>query len=350
MDTEPEPNKLALLTVGDPLIALLPSGPETIDDCQELRLYTGGAELNTAVGASRLGVATAWLGRVGDDPLGRRVRRTMEREGVDTTFMVVDPVAPTSLYLREWLADGLRRPYYYRSDGAGARLRSSDWPLPWPDSIPIPTVMHVTGITSALSDSAADALQFMIKRAKHIGATISVDPNFRPTLWADKNSARALLGALVEQSDIVLLSEDDAQLLANSTEPERVVRAMTAGRARTVVFKRGERGAIAWSGGQRVQVDAYPVSRVVDPVGAGDGFNAGFLAARLNGASLADSIDCGAWCGARAVEVLGEHEGYPTADQLPSRLRRLLAAPDPVIAVGAPQRRERQSAQVICDD
>jgi 2-dehydro-3-deoxygluconokinase len=331
--TAPHPAGPLLLAVGDPLIALLPSGPETIDDCQELRMYTGGAELNTAVGASRLGVRAAWLGRVGDDPLGRRIRRTLETEGVATTLMVVDPAAPTGLYLREWLPDGLRRPYYYRSDGAGTRLDSSDWPGQWPATLPRPRIVHLTGITSALSEGASAALHSMIEQARLVGAAVSVDPNFRPALWPEPARARELLGALVQQADLVLLSEEDGQLLADSTDPDRVRRAVRAGADRVVVYKRGEQGAIAWSGDERAEVSAYPVSRMVDPVGAGDGFNAGFLAAWLNGAPLADCLHCGAWCGARAVEVIGEHDGYPTADQLPPRLRRLLvpdgAALDP---------------------
>lgn len=314
-----------MLAVGDPLIALLPSGPDTLDDCQELRLYTGGAELNTAVGASRLGVAAAWLGRVGDDPLGRRIRRTLEQEGVATSLMVVDPDAPTGLYLREWLPDGVRRPYYYRSDGAGTRLHSSDWPEHWPASLPAPTIVHLTGITSALSDGAATALHAMIEKARQVGASICLDPNFRPTLWPDQDRAREVLGVLVRQADLVLLSEEDGELLAGSDDPDRVLAAVDAGGHRAVVYKRGENGAIGWAGGQCAEVPAYPVSRTVDPVGAGDGFNAGFLAAWLNGATLADCLDCGAWCGARAVEVLGEHDGYPRADELPPRLRGLLA-------------------------
>jgi 2-dehydro-3-deoxygluconokinase len=314
-----------LLALGDPLIALLPSGPETLDDCRELRLYTGGAELNTAVGARRLGVPAAWLGRVGDDPLGRRIRHTLENEGVATDLVVVDPDAPTGLYLREWLPDGVRRPYYYRSDGAGARLHSADWPQQWPASLPVPTLVHLTGITSALSDSAAAALPFMIDRARQVGASISVDPNFRPSLWPDPDRARELLGALVRVADLVLLSEDDGQLLAGSDQPDRVMAAVDAGGHRAVVYKRGAQGAIAWSAGQRAEEPARPVTGTVDPVGAGDGFNAGFLAAWLHGAGLQECLQLGAWCGARAVEVLGEHDGYPTADGLPAGLRRLLS-------------------------
>jgi len=315
-----------LLAVGDPLIALLPSEPEAIDDCGELRLYTGGAELNTAVGVSRLGVPSAWLGRVGNDPLGRRVSRTLEREGVLLDLVVVDTEAPTGLYLREWLPDGVRRPYYYRSEGAGTRLHSSDWPVSWPAALPAPTVVHLTGITAALSESANEALQFMIERGRDAGALISVDPNYRPSLWPDPDRARELLGALVERADVVLLSEDDALLLAGSTEPERVLAALP-GRHRAVVCKRGDKGAIAWGLEGRAAVDASPISRMVDPVGAGDGFNAGFLASLMNGASLADCLRCGAWCGARAVEVLGEHDGYPMLDDLPDNLRGLLTAP-----------------------
>ena len=216
----------SLLTVGDPLVALLPKIPVTLDETEELALYVGGAELNTAIGVRRLGVAASWLGRVGDDPLGRRVVRTLDAEGVDTSLVVVDPSHATGLYLREWLPDGLRRPYYYRHDGAGARLNADDWPTPWPATVPVPTVLHVTGITAALSVTAMRAVEAMVARATGLGSLISVDPNYRSRLWPNRVVARERLRKLVSVADVVLLSEEDADLLFDTTDPDRVRRAV----------------------------------------------------------------------------------------------------------------------------
>jgi 2-dehydro-3-deoxygluconokinase len=311
----------SLLTIGDPLVALTPKLPVALDETDELTVHTGGAEVNTAVGVSRLGVSSTWLGRVGDDPLGRRVLRSLREEGVDTSLAIVDPGAPTGLYLREWLPDGLRRPYYYRHGGAGTRLSKEDWPSPWPQAVPVPAVLHVTGITTALSDTAAHAVEFMVARAAEMGCLISVDPNYRAVLWPDPAEARAALLELASAADVLLLSEDDADLLFDTTDPRLVRRAAGRLDARMVVYKRGSLGAVAWSGDEQVEVAGDEVSAEVDPVGAGDGFNAGFLAATMLGLSLADAARCGAWCGARAVERVGENSGYPTCSQLPPSLR-----------------------------
>lgn len=309
----------ALLAIGDPLVALVPEDPVALDETSHLVAHVGGAEVNTAIGVSRLGVAAAWLGRVGDDPLGRRVIRALESEGVDTSLVVVDPTAPTGLYLREWLPDGLRRPYYYRHASAGARLSADDWPTQWPTTVP--TVLHVTGITTALSATATHALRSMVAKAVALGCLISVDPNYRSRLWPDEAMARKRLRELASVSDVLLFSEEDAALLFDTTEPAQVMRAVRELGVDSAVFKRGPAGAIAWRGDERVEVEGETVTAAVDPVGAGDGFNAGFLAATMHGLGVREAARCGAWCGARAVEQVGESTGYPTLAELPADLR-----------------------------
>ncbi|HVV19314.1 MAG TPA: sugar kinase [Pseudonocardiaceae bacterium] len=318
------PTAPSLLAVGDPLVALVPTDPVTLEEATGLLPYVGGAELNTAIGVRRLGVAASWLGRVGDDPLGRRVLRALADEHVDTSLVVVDPDAPTGLYLREWLPDGVRRPYYYRHASAGTRLTEADWPTTW--SAGPPTVLHVTGITAALSASAIHAVRSMVARATALGCRISVDPNYRHRLWPDRAEARRCLDELASRSDVLLLSEEDADLLFDSTDPVRVREGARELGVDITVLKRGAAGAIAWRGDEQVVVGGAEVSAPVDPVGAGDGFDAGFLAATMCGLALADAARCGAWCGARAVERVGENAGYPTLAELPPDLRDKLAA------------------------
>ncbi len=336
----------SLLAVGDPLIALTPKLPVTIESAHELTVHTGGAEVNTAIGVSRLGVAAAWLGRVGDDPLGRRLLRTLQDEGVDTSLAIVDPGAPTGLYLREWLPDGIRRPYYYRHGGAGTRLTSTDWPSPWPRLVPVPDILHVTGITTALSNSARGAVNTMIDRAKRLGCLVSVDPNYRAALWPDPVAARVALLDLTSRADLILLSEEDAYLLFETADPELVLDALRQFGPRYVVFKRGSRGAIAWTEEEQVEVGGEQVSASVDPVGAGDGFNAGFLAATMLRVGLGDAVRCGAWCGARAVERVGENSGYPKITQLPHNMRQVMENAAERYGQHAPAEPARASSQL----
>ncbi len=310
-----------LLAVGDPLIALMPSEPISVESADHLAVFVGGAEVNTAIGVRRLGIEAGWLGRVGADPFGRRVVTALEREGVESSLVVVDPQAPTGFYIREWLLDGARRPYYYRHNAAGARLCARDWPQPWPSKLPVPSVVHVTGITVALSPLAEEALHEIVDRAVALGATISVDPNYRSALWPDGRRAQAALTRLARRANLLLLSEEDALVLFETADPAAIFSASGEWGVSDVVFKRGARGATVRYRGREHEIAPEVAAREVDPVGAGDAFNAGFLAAIMRGLDSEIAGRCGAWCGARAVEHVGENNGYPLLAELPDDLR-----------------------------
>ena len=307
------------LTLGEALVAVLPSAPVAIDAGEALRLAVGGAELNLAVGLARLGVRVAWVGYVGDDPLGRLVVRTLRREGVDSRWVGLDPARPTALYLREWLPGGQRRSYYYRAGSAAASLHAGSWPTGAAGA----RWVHVTGITVALGPGPAGAVRSAVAWAREHGLTVSFDPDYRPQRW-DPETARNALVPIVQACHVLLLSTEDAELLFGTADPEAVLaRARECGPA-CVVLKRGEQGAVAAEGDLVMGSPAEPAEPVVDPVGAGDGFDAGFIAGRLRGADLSSCLALGAYVGARAVEQVGEHAGYPTLAELPRWLRVLL--------------------------
>jgi 2-dehydro-3-deoxygluconokinase len=312
-----------VVTLGEALVAIAPQTPTALDEATTLRMHAGGAEVNLAVGLARLGIPAEWVGRVGDDPLGRLVLRTLESEGV-TARATVDPDRPTGLYLREWLPDGARRPYYYRRGSAGSALEPGDWqPGRWrPRGTPY-RWLHVTGITCALGPGPRAAVELAVEWAGAHGCQVSLDPNHRPQLWSD-GDARAALLPLVARCALLLLSTEDAELLFATGEPEAAIAAAHTAGARTVVLKRGALGAVASDGEAMVEAPPVRVAEPLDPVGAGDAFDAGFLAALLRGADLPGALALGAHAGARAVEVTGEHAGCPRLADLPQALRALL--------------------------
>src|SRR5262249_9227825 len=171
-------------------------------------------------------------------------------------------------------------------------------------------IVHLTGITPALSASCAAAVAKAIKLAHAAGALVSFDPNYRPRLW-DMAAARAALRPILEQIDILLMGHEDAHAVLGEGDDEALLGRGAVLGARVVVLKRAERGALALADGQRYAAPAHPVERVVDPVGAGDGFDAGFLAGWLRGDGIEQSLELGARIGAAAVEVLGDYAGYP---------------------------------------
>jgi 2-dehydro-3-deoxygluconokinase len=296
-----------VVTLGECMAVLYPREPVTLDDADVLALDIGGAEANLSIGLSRLGHRARFISRVGDDPFGQRMRVTLEREGVDTTYLATDTGAQTGVFFREWLPDGARRVYYYRAGSAASRLAPEDLQ---PAAFEGARIVHLTGITPALSASCAATVVKAIELAHAAGALVSFDPNYRPRLW-DIPTARAALRPLLEQIDVLLMGHEDAQAVLGDGDDDQLLERGAALGARVVVLKLAERGALALADGKRYAAPAHPVAQVIDPVGAGDGFDAGFLAGWLRGAGIEESLDLGARIGAAAVEVLGDYAGYP---------------------------------------
>lgn len=290
-----------MVTLGEPLVALLPTEPVGLDRAGTLALTVGGAEANTAVLLARLGHSVSYVSRVGDDPFGRRVVAALAREGVDVTRVRVDPDGPTGLYLREWLPDGLRRVHYYRRGSAASRMSDADLDE---DLCAGARVLLLSGVTPALSSSCASAADRAIGLARSAGALVAMDLNYRRPLW-DPATARRTLAPLMGQVDLLLMSREDSLAILDA-DGEPAMRAAAALGARSVVLKAAEAGAAALVDGAIVRAPAVAVQEVVDPVGAGDAFNAGFLSCRLRGGGIADALRAGNELGAAAVASLGD--------------------------------------------
>jgi 2-dehydro-3-deoxygluconokinase len=296
-----------VITLGECMGVLYPPDPVTIDDARSLLWDIGGAEANLSIALARLGHTVRFVSRIGDDPFGRKVRAVLDAEGVDTTALATDEGAPTGIFFREWLADGARRVFYYRAGSAASRLGPEDLR---PELFEGVRVVHLTGITPALSPSCAEACLRAVELAREAGALVSLDPNYRPRLW-DAPAFRAALLPLLRQTDILLMGHEDARAALDVADEDAMLEAGAALGARIVVLKRAERGAMALVNGERFEAPAEPVAQAIDPVGAGDGFDAGFLAGWLRGWVTQEALALGARVGAASVQVLGDYAGYP---------------------------------------
>jgi 2-dehydro-3-deoxygluconokinase len=300
-----------LVTFGETMASFATSRIEPLRLATRLSVRLGGAESNTAIGARRLGVGTAWIGRVGDDELGHRILATLRGEGIDVGAVVLDAAAPTGLMIKERRTAGTTRVVYYRRGSAGSRLSSDDLPE---QLLRDASVMHVTGITPALSASARQATFHAVEIAEAAGTTVAFDLNHRRTLWSD-HEARTVCLDLIRHADVLFATADEVQMLGLDGDEERMLRTLCDLGPRTVVLKRGAAGSRALIDGHRLDAPAIPVE-VVDPVGAGDAFAAGFLAGLIDGTAPVDRLRLAASVAAFVVASEGDWEGLPTSSEL----------------------------------
>lgn len=307
-----------VLTTGEALAALRSTGPVRLAD--RLGLSVAGAELNVAIGLSRLGHASRWCGVLGEDQFGSLILRTLRAEGVDVST-VRRMAAPTGIIVFEPLVGGVTRVDYHRASSAGSRLSAPDVLAAYEQR---PRILHVTGITPALGEGPAEAIRRVVETAHADGVTVCLDVNHRSRLWSTEQ-ARATLGPLVSFVDIIVASDDELTVVTPpelDAEAAQVEWLLEQGVGQIVV-KRGADGATACVAGQSVVHQAARNVVAVDTVGAGDAFVAGYLSGVLDSLSVAERLSRAVTVAGFAVSTMGDWAGLPTRDEL----RLLDAAP-----------------------
>jgi 2-dehydro-3-deoxygluconokinase len=310
------PARLDLVSLGETMALLSPSRTGLLRHADALHLSVGGSESNVLIAAERLGVRCAWLGRVGDDELGQRVLREIRGEGVDVRA-IVDPTASTGLMIKERRTEGQTRLWYYRADSAGSRLQPADLDL---ELIRRASILHVTGITAGLSASARASVEAAIVASRAAKRLVSIDLNYRRALWKPADFG-TVLRELVREADIVFASPQEAAHVVGvpADDTEGLAHALAALGPSQVIVKLGGRGAFALVDGVDCASPAVTV-RVVDTVGAGDAFVAGWLVEQIAGADVETKLRTATACGAYACSVPGDWEGAPTRRDLESML------------------------------
>jgi len=297
-----------VVTMGETMVSLRTGTPLRLGG--SLSMTMAGAESNVAIGLARLGHSVRWGGRVGADEVGAYILRTLRAESVIVDTVVVDSQRPTGLMLAERRVADVSRVSYYRAGSAGSALSATDAAACLVEG---PRVLHITGITPALSDSAAEAVTEAVYLALRAGALVSVDVNYRSKLWTPQE-AHAVLSELVRKAHIVIASEDELGLVAAQDESEAAHELAACGVSQLVI-KRGARGATIWYEGEAHHAPAIAVP-VLDTIGAGDAFTAGYLSGVLDGLSPAEALRRGTVTGAFSVSVVGDWEGLPTREEL----------------------------------
>jgi 2-dehydro-3-deoxygluconokinase len=294
------PQAASVLTVGETMALLDPleDGVPRLGTRMELRL--GGAESNLAIALCRLGVGVRWVSRLGRDSFGDMIAEALAREGVDLRWLRRDD-APTGLYWK-CRVEGRTDVGYRRAGSAASRLAPGDVPDAALDGI---RLVHLTGITMAISETARELVVDVARRAKERGALVVFDPNFRPTLPDTPEAAAERQRAVLPYVDWYLCGEGEAALLwPDGGIPVRSV------------VRIGARGAM-------VDGTCVPPPRtapVVDEVGAGDAFAAGFAYGLLAGFEPRECARVGNVIAGAALAGTGDWETLPRLDEVRAQL------------------------------
>lgn len=310
-----QPGALDVVTLGEAMAMFVACETGPLEDVTQFTRQVAGAELNVAIGLSRLGLKVGWASRVGDDVFGRFVLKQLEKEHINAGQVTVDSRFPTGFQLKSKELGG-KDPCveYFRKGSAASHLSVADFN---PDYFGAARHLHLSGVAAALSDTSLALSKFAASEMRKAGKTISFDPNLRPVLWSSEDTMRKEINALAFAADWVLPGLGEGQRLTGHQTPEGIADFYLEQGVKAVVIKTGPDGA--WfksASGEQAEVAACKVENVVDTVGAGDGFAVGLISALLEGLSLEQAVKRGNKIGSLAVQAAGDSEGLPTREQL----------------------------------
>jgi 2-dehydro-3-deoxygluconokinase len=289
-----------LIALGETMATFCPPTGTSLSDTSNLIVDHGGAESNTCVGLSRLGFKVAWISKLGADPLGDRVLGALKDEGVDTRWVGREASHPTGIMVKDPVN---RRVHYYRAGSAASTLRPRDL-----DGVPVreARAVLVTGITAVIgADPQATAIALL-----EAGRCLRVvDPNLRGGLWGSARRAELIL-PLIKRSDLVLAGDQELAEIFGPAEPGDLAQRCARVGPREVVVRCDHKvGAWRTEGGwTELPIQSEPSS---DPMGAGDAFNAGYIACCLQRKNVEDALRFAILCGRAVATSAGDTAGFP---------------------------------------
>ena len=309
-------SEIDILSFGETMAMFVAEQTGDLAQVAQFHKRIAGADSNVAIGLSRLGFNVAWLSRVGNDSLGRFVVDTLKNEGLDCRHVAVDPLHPTGFQLKSREEAGADpQVEYFRKGSAASRLSIAAIS----PALLQARHLHATGIPPALSDATHELSVELMTQMRKAGRSVSFDPNLRPSLWASQAQMISAINALAALADWVLPGLGEGRLLTGYDDPADIAAFYLDQGAEAVAIKLGPDGAYFRTQMDKGFIAAVPVEKVVDTVGAGDGFAVGMIRALLENLSFPEAVQRGNWIGSRAVQSRGDMEGLPKREELPNR-------------------------------
>lgn len=302
-----------VILIGEPMALFIADQTGSLENIQKFSKSAAGAEMNVAIGLKRLEHEVSYITKLGKDPFGKYLKEFLDTEGINTEFVRFDSHYPTAFQLKAKTEEGDPDVVYYRNGSAASNLQIEDV-----EDIEMKEFdhFHLTGIFPAVSTTSRATLLYLIEKAKNNGLTTSFDPNLRLTLWKDHDKMVNTINKIAFKCDIVLPGVGEGKILTGFDEPKDIADFYLNRGVKVVVIKCGPKGAYVKTKTEEHFVKGYKVDKVIDTVGAGDGFAVGFLSGILEQLSLEECTSRANAIGALQVMHEGDNEGLPTCEIL----------------------------------
>lgn len=306
-----------VLTIGEPL-ALFASNDlnKSIANSSSFTKYLAGAEVNVAIGVHRLGHSVEYLSQVGKDPMGDFILDELSKNHIYTKNIQRNEQYNTGIEFKELTDQGDPKTFYIRKNSAASHIKENIV-----DKVDISNlkIAHLTGIFPSLSSDTYQTTLRLIKKLSDNNITISFDPNLRPALWPDQEKMCKTINYLAKFANIFLPGLKEAQLLTNLKNPDEIAEYYFDNNypLRILIIKGGAKGTYIFTRNKpSIFIPSFKVKKIVDTVGAGDGFALGLITALLEHKPLTQAVTRANAIGALAIQVKGDNTGYPTPDEL----------------------------------
>ena len=302
-----------VILVGEPMALFIAEEQGTLDKVTTFKRSAAGAEMNVAIGLKRLEHEVCYITKLGKDPFGKYLIDFLNKEGIDTSKICFDDHYPTAFQLKEKTDEGDPDVAYYRNGSAASNITVDDV-----DELDMEGFdhFHLTGIFPAISESSRSTLLYLIEKAKNNGLTTSFDPNLRLSLWKDQQQMVEIINKIAFRCDTVLPGIGEGKILTGYEHERDIADFYLSKGVKNVVIKMGPQGAYVKTQTEEKYVDGYKVKKVIDTVGAGDGFAVGVLSGLLEKEPIENCVDRGNAIGAIQVMHTSDNEGLPTRDEL----------------------------------
>jgi len=272
-----------------------------------MALSFAGDTYNTSVYMSRLGLQTDYLTKLGQDPYSQQILQRMNRENIGTDMIECVPGRSPGLYMIRNSPDGEREFFYWRKEAPARELFfSAEANEKYFQQLKHCDCVYLSGITLAIiGEQSRQHLLKLLQALRNAGVVVAFDSNYRPRLWQSREEAQIAMLQIMQHTDIALLTLDDELLLWDDASIDGAKQRYAHSNLRELVLKRGAEDAIIISDNSQVHIPVPPVAGVIDTTGAGDTFNAGYLAARLQGATSEDAARQGIRCAGIIIRYRG---------------------------------------------